>query len=65
MAYIEYLTQNQVSVNMMSNNLSAMRASFIMYALPHQVLDHPCIVYFVKSFIFEHFEPGSQIYSQF
>ena len=49
MAYMEYLVENGVSVNMVSNNISAIRAKFVMYGLPHDLLHHPRIAYFTKS----------------
>ena len=49
MAYLEYLVQNNVLVHMIANNLSAIKASFIMHHLPHKVAEHPRINYFVKS----------------
>ena len=33
MAYLQYLVENKVSVNMVSNNLSALKANFIIYQL--------------------------------
>ena len=49
MAYLEYLVDNGVSVHMVSNNVSAIRAKFVMYGLPHDLLHHPRIAYFIKS----------------
>ena len=49
MAYMEYLVENGVSVNMVANNISAIRAKFVMYGLPHDLLHHPRIQYFIKS----------------
>ena len=49
MAYLEYLAQNSVSVHMISNNLSAIRANFVIYGLDHGVFSHPKISYFIKS----------------
>ena len=49
MAYMEYLVENGVNVNMVSNNVSAIKAKFVMYGLPHCLLQHPRIAYFIKS----------------
>ena len=49
MAYLEYLVKNSVSVNMIANHVSALKAQFIMYGLPFQLLEHPEIRYFIKS----------------
>ena len=49
MAYLEYLIQNNVSANMLSNNISALKAHFVMSALNFSLWDHPSIRYFVKS----------------
>ena len=48
-AYLEYLVENGVSYNMVSNNISALKANFIMYDLPFQLLEHPRIRFFIKS----------------
>ena len=49
MAYLEFLVINGVSVNMVANNISAIKANFVMYSLDHAFLDHPKIRYFLKS----------------
>ena len=49
LAYLEYLVENNVSVHMVANNISAIRASLIMYGLDYLYLDHPRVRYFVKS----------------
>ena len=49
LAYLEYLVENNVSVHMVANNISAIRASLIMYGLDYLYLDHPRARYFVKS----------------
>ena len=41
MAYLEFLVVNGVSVNMVANNISAIKANLIMYSLEHAFLDHP------------------------
>ena len=37
-AYLEYLVENGVLYNMVSNNISALKASFIMYDLQFHLL---------------------------
>ena len=49
LAYLEYLVENNVSVHMVSNNISAIRASLIIYDLNYLFLDHPRVRYFVKA----------------
>ena len=49
LAYLKYLVENNVSVHMVSNNISAIRASLIMYGLDYLYLDHPRVRYFVKA----------------
>ena len=49
MAYLEYLVENGVSYNMICNNVSALKANFIMYDLEFHLLEHPCIRFFTKS----------------
>ena len=49
MAYLQYLVDNGVSVNMISNNLSALKASFIIDHLDHSVFQSQQISYFVKA----------------
>ena len=49
LAYLEYLVENNVSLHMVSNKLSAIRASLIMYDLNYLSLDHPRVRYFVKA----------------
>ena len=46
---LAYLAENNVSVHMVANNISAIRASLIMYGLDYLYLDHPRVRYFVKS----------------
>ena len=43
MAYLQYLVENGVSVklNMIANNVSALRASFIIYQIDHAVFENP------------------------
>ena len=49
LAYLEFLVKNQVSVHMIANHVSAIKAMAIIYQLNFQVMDHPTIRYFVKS----------------
>ena len=49
MAYLEFLVKNQVSVSMIANHVSALKAQFIIYGLSYHLLDHPEIRYFIKS----------------
>ena len=49
LAYLEYLTQNKVSVPMLANNISALKAHFTMYNLQFSLFDHPRVRYFVKA----------------
>ena len=48
-AYLEYLVENGVSYNMISNNISALKANFIMYDLRFHLLEHPRIRFFIRS----------------
>ena len=48
-AYLESLAENNVSVNMVANHISALKASFILHGLDHILLDHPKVRYFTKS----------------
>ena len=48
-AYLEYLVENGVSYNMVANNISALKANFIIYDLKFHLLDHPRIRLFTKS----------------
>ena len=48
-AYLEFLVENKVSVNMIANHVSALQAQFIIYGLPFHILEHPKIKYFQKS----------------
>ena len=49
MAYLEFLVENQVTVNMVANNVSAFKAYLIMYSLDHHILEHPRVRYFTKA----------------
>ena len=41
LAYLEFLVKNNVSVNMVANHVSAIKAKFIMFDLDYAILDHP------------------------
>ena len=49
LAYLEYLVENGVSFNMVANNLSTLKASFIMHGLHNLLLDHPRFKLIMKS----------------
>ena len=49
LCFLEYLMSNSVSVGMIINYVSALKAMAIVYNIPHQVFEHPRIKYFVKS----------------
>ena len=49
MEYLEFLVKKQVSVSMIANHVSAVKAQFIIYGLPFHILEHPEIKYFIKS----------------
>ena len=49
LAYLEYLLENGVSCNMLSNNISALKANFIMYSLQYELMDQPQVHLFIKA----------------
>ena len=49
LAFLEFLAWNQVSVHMVANNVSAIKANLVLYGLDHTFMDHPRIKYFIKS----------------
>ena len=49
LAYFEYLAKNKVSVNMLANHTSALKASFALANLNYALVEHPKIKYFLKS----------------
>ena len=49
LSYIEYLITHNVSVNMLSNHVSACRAKFIMNDLQYELWDYPNVCYLLKS----------------
>ena len=49
LSFLEYLVVHEVSVHMIANYLSAIKAMFILYNIPAGVLDHQRIKYYTKS----------------
>ena len=49
LSFLECLVSNAVSPCMLANYVSAIKANFILYDLPFQVLDHPKVRYFIKA----------------
>ena len=49
LSYLEFLVENEVSVNMVKNHISAIRAMSIVFGLHYKSWDHPRITYFVKA----------------
>ena len=49
MAYLQFLIENNVSVHMVANHISALKANFVMYGLDYTVLNNPRVSYFLKS----------------
>ena len=49
LCFLEYLMHNNVSVGMIVNYVSALKAMAIVYSIPHEVFQHPKIKYFIKS----------------
>ena len=49
MAFLEFLVYNKVSTNMVINHVSALKAIAIVYDIPFIALEHPKVMYFVKS----------------
>ena len=49
LSFLEYLLQSNVSVHMIVNYISALKAMSIIYSLPHDPFDHPQIKYFIRS----------------
>ena len=46
---VQYLVVHDVSVHMLNNYVSALKAMCILYNLPFNVFDHPKIKYFMKA----------------
>ena len=49
LSFLVCLVSNSCSCCMVANHVSALKAHFILYDLPFEVLDHPKVKYFVKS----------------
>ena len=50
LAFLEFLAWNKkVSVHMVANNVSAIKANLVLYGLDHTFIDRPRIKYFIKS----------------
>ena len=49
LSFLECFVSNAVSSCMLANYVSAIKANFILYDLPFQVLDHPKVKYFIKA----------------
>ena len=49
MAYLDDLVENGISTNMLANNLSVLKAHFIILGSNYQLIEHPRVRYFVKS----------------
>ena len=49
MAFLEFLAWNKVSVHMIANHVSAIKANLVVYGLEYEFMDHPRIRYFLKS----------------
>ena len=48
MAYLQFLIENNVSVHMVANHISALKANFVMYGLDYTVLNNPRVSYFFE-----------------
>ena len=48
MAYLEYLVENEVSPSKLPNNVSALKAHFVIWGQDYMILEHPHIRYFRK-----------------
>ena len=47
--FLECLVSNNIAYSMLCNYVSAIKASFVLYDLPHVLLDHPKLKLFLKS----------------
>ena len=47
-SYREYFVQNDVSVGMIKNHISALKANFMLYGLDHHLMDYPWVRYFAN-----------------
>ena len=48
-SFLECLVSNNCTYSMLCNYVSAIKASFVLYDLPHDLLDHPRLKLFLKS----------------
>ena len=48
LSFLECLVHNNCSVCMIENDVSAIKAKFVLYDLPYTVLEHPKIKYCIK-----------------
>ena len=49
LSFLECLVRNNTKYSMLCNYVSAIKASFVLYDLPHDLLDHPRLKLFLKS----------------
>ena len=49
LSFLECLVGNNCTYSMLCNYVSAIKASFVLYDLPHDLLDHPRLKLFLKS----------------
>ena len=49
LSFLECLVSNNCTYSMLCNYVSAIKASFVLYDLPHDLLDHPRLKLFLKS----------------
>ena len=49
LSFLECLVSNNIAYSMLCNYVSAIKASFVLYELPHGILDHPKLKLFLKS----------------
>ena len=49
LSYLEFLVENEVSVKMVMNHVSAIRGMSILYDLPHEAWRQPKVGYFIKA----------------
>ena len=49
LSYLEFLVKNNVSVNMICNHVSAIKAMAVLFNINYMVMEHPRIKYFIKA----------------
>ena len=49
LSFLECLVSNACSYCMVANYILALKANFVLYDLPFELLDHPKVKYFVKA----------------